>query len=115
MVGSLPGQSWKRCDGRKVRAAEELRNCPPVELSCHVNGAGDENRVDAGVSRAADIRPEAIADRQYALPRHWASAQRAEPVEGHFIDRQMGFSGVSDPAAQTLVLGGQRPGAIDDA
>ncbi len=68
--------------------------------------AGDQQAVDAGAVSPGDVGAQAVADRQQAL-----AVGDPEQVDAAVVDRRMRLAVPAHPAADRLVLLGQRPGA----
>src|SRR5690606_23973949 len=82
---------------------------------CHMNGTGDEDRVDSGVSGSLDIGAHAVTNRKYTLTRNGPTLQLGKPFEGQVVNGAVGLPSISHLATEPLVLGSERTSAVDDA
>ena len=71
-----------------------------------MDAAGDQQAVDPGIGRAGDVGAQAVADRQQA-----AAVGDAEQLDAAVVDRWIWLAMPAHPAADRLVLLGQRTGA----
>ena len=78
-----------------------------------MNSCGDEQRVDAKVGRALQVRAHRIPDRQHPPPIVAAAARALGQRQRLLVDRSIGFAGIEHLAAGGGVAVRDRAGAVD--
>src|SRR5262249_36100344 len=111
---SSPHQRAQRGNGREWLACEEPGQGRTLELAFEVDRACDVERAQAGRVGAKEVRLDAIADGENALPWNGPPREAIDGFQGTMVDRRMGLARIDDLSALGGVRRGERAGTVDE-